>query len=892
MSLPRLCLLLLSLLIASLSSAAIPQSFLDRHCLDCHDADTQKGGLDLSNLSLNPANAESFDLWVKIHDRIDSGEMPPKKKPRPPQEETRGILRELQTQLNRIDSQRIAEGGRIRMRRMTRSEFENTLADLFALPRLEIKSLLPPDGSIAGFDKVADGLDLSPAHLAAYGEAVEKALDLAIATRSTPPPVFKRRIYPAGLFKFRGNLQQGQFVLLKDLKPDPAYPPRGGFEDITGYIASKDAQADMPERKKQFEENKIAQSQSAVGLLNPNLSGYEAAMNVSPIYSGNYHIRISTWGFHWNAGSVQPGPAQAAVLRAHEEGKQQEGGRLLSLFTAPSLAPSEHEFTAWLDAHESIVFDPVSLHWLGLRVGQVGGRAAKHVGPGVALDWFEIEGPLHPVWPPESHRRLFGNLVPTKPQASGETIPPKRDPVRGIGGYLPSVQTDLPPHERNPELETVTSNQPEQDARNLLSTFIPKAFRRPADSREIEPYVRLVMKRIAANDCFEDAMRRAYLAVLTSPEFLFHPADHKPNTTPTGHQTAFTLASRLSYWLWNSPPDDALLAAARDGSLQKPESIRQHVDRLLADPRSDRFIRDFTDQWLELRRAQETTPDPKLYPEYHFLLHESMLAETRVFVRELIVTNAPITALLRPGFSMLNQRLAEHYGIPDVSGTETRKVALTPDASRVGILGQAAIHKLTANGTTTSPVKRGVWVMDRLLNEPPPPPPPSAGAIDPDTRGTTTVREQLEKHRNNPGCASCHSKIDPAGFALESFDPIGGLRTRYRSTDQGETPPEKGRTQWKINYRLGPQVDASGELVDGTTFRELNELTAHLAENPERLAQAFVTHLSRYATGTDPSFADRAEIHRIIRSTAPERFGFRSLIHALATSSLLTPSTP
>ncbi len=883
--------ILLCLFLATTGRASLPKTYLERHCLDCHDAETKKGGLDLSNLAFNPANIEQFNLWVNIHDRVDRGEMPPKKKARPPEEETRHLLHELKTQLTRADSIRIAESGRIRMRRMTRSEFEHTLADLLALPRLEIKSLLPPDGSVAGFDKVADGLDLSPAHLAAYSEAVDKALDLAIATRSTPPPVFKRRIYPAGLFKFRGNLQQGQFVLLKDLQPDPAYPPRGGFEDVSGYIASKDAQADMPERKKIYEENKIAQSQSAVGLLNPNLAGYEAAMNISPIYAGNYRIRISTWGFQWNAGAVEPGPAQAAVLRAHEEGKQQEGGRLLSLFTAPSLTPSEHAFTTWLDAHESIVFDPVSIHWMGLRIGQVGGRAAKHVGPGVALDWFEIEGPINPVWPPESHRRLFGNLVPKRPSASDETIPPKRDPVRGIGGYLPSVQADLPPHERKPDLETVTSEAPEKDARDLLSSFLPKAFRRTTAPQEIDPYLRLVMKRIAANDSFEDAMRRAYLAVLTSPEFLFHPADTKPTGSPEPDQTLFTLASRLSYWLWNSPPDEALINAARDRSLQNPVTLRQHVDRLLSDARSNRFIHDFTDQWLELRRVQETTPDPKLYPEYHFLLHEGMVAETRGFLRELIDTDAPISALLRPGFTMVNQRLAEHYGIPDVSGTHLRKITLNPSSPRGGLLGQAAIHKLTANGTTTSPVKRGVWVMDRILNEPPPPPPPSAGAIDPDTRGTTTVREQLEKHRNHAGCATCHSKIDPAGFALESFDPIGGLRSQYRSTDKGEIPPEKGRTSWKINYRLGPQVDASGELTNGTTFRGLDDLTAHLSNDSERLARAFVSHLSRYATGTEPHFADRAEIDRIVKSTAPQRFGIRSLLKALAESALISTNT-
>ena len=871
------------------AQAAGPAAFFEQHCTDCHDAAEKKGGLDLTSLALKLDDGANFATWAKVHDRIASGEMPPKKKARPPAQATRALLGELDAKLTASDAARVAREGCVRMRRMTRAEFENTLMDLLALPRLDIQALLPADGSVAGFDKIAGGLDLSPAHLAAYAEAAEKALDAAIATRSKAPPVFQRRIYPAGLFKFTGNLQQGQFVLLRDKQPDPAFPPRGGFEHVKGYIAAKDAEADMPERRKLYEQNQIAKSHSAVGLLNPNLAGYEAAMNVSPIYAGSYRMRISTWGFQWNAGKVEPGPDQAAVLRAHEEGKQQEGGRLLNLFTAPSLKSTEHEITTWLDAHESIVFDPVSLYWMGLRVGQIGGRAAKYLGPGVAIDWFEIEGPLNPTWPPESHRRLFGDLPIAKLGAGSDVISPRREAVRGIGGYLPNYYTDIPPAERQPPLETVQSAQPEADARRLLSAFLPKAFRRPVAAEEVAPYVALVMKRLAAKDCFEDAMRRAYVAVLTSPEFLFHPADVTREPMPGANAKLFTLASRLSYWLWNGPPDDALLAAARDGSLQRTEVLHREVDRLLADPRSERFIRDFADQWLDLRRVNETTPDPQLYPEYRFLLHEAMVAETRAFLRELIATNAPVSALVRPGFAMLNQRLAEHYGIADVHGVEVRRVALPAGSPRGGLLGQAAILKLTANGTTTTPVKRGLWVMDRLLNEPAPPPPPSVGAIDPDTRGATTVREQLDKHRNSASCAACHAKIDPAGFALESFDPIGGYRTRYRSTGKGDVPPEKDRTVWKVNYKLGPAVDASGELPDGRTFKDVNELNAILAADPARLARAFVAHLSRYATGADVSYADRAEIARLVASTTAKRHGIRSLIHALAESRILQP---
>lgn len=860
------------------SLIADPLAFLDQHCVECHDAEMKKGGLDLTALEPDFAAGKAFSTWVKVHDAIAKGEMPPKKKPRPPAEEIAAVTRWLDQQLSAADEARLTALGRVRLRRMTRGEFENTLQDLLALPRLDIIDLLPADGRVAGYDKIADGLDISPTHLAAYGEAVEKALDAAIATRSTPPPVYRTRVYPAGLFKFGPNLIQGQYVLLKDKQPDPALPVRGGFEDKQGHVG--DAGPDLAERKKQLEAVKSAKSQSAVGLLNPNLAGYEAAMNVSPIYAGLYRMKLSLWGFQWNAGRPEPCPApQAAVLRAHEEGKQQEGGRLLRAFTAPSMQSNEEEFTEWLEAHESIVFDPVSIPWNGLRIGQVAGRAAKHIGPGVAMDWFEIEGPINASWPPESHRRLFGDLpIRTLPQ-DAEVIPPPREEVRSIGGYVPSISFDLAPPERKPPLETVQSAQPLDDAGKLLAVFLPKAFRREVAPEEIAPYLTLLNSRLAAKDCFEDAMRRVYVAVLTSPEFLFHSVAHDE----------FTLASRLSFWLWNGPPDETLLARAREGSLQKPEVLRAEVDRLLADGRSDRFLEDFANQWLELRRLDETTPDPQLYPEYRFLLHEGMAGEPRAFLREMMTHDLPVRSLLEPGFAMLTQRLAEHYGITGVSGVEMRRVPLPPGHVRGGLLGQAAVHKLTANGTTTSPVTRGVWVMDRILNEPPPPPPPGISAVDPDTRGDTTVREQLEKHRADASCAACHAKIDPAGFALEVFDPVGGLRDRYRSNGGGEVPPEKGRTAWNVTYKLGPAVDASGELPDGRAFAGFSDLNALLAEDPDKLAYAFVSHLSRYATGTDLSYVERAEIRRIVEEARPFHFGLRNLVHGLAQSAIFNP---
>ena len=866
----------------TLHAAAAPvEKLLEQHCQSCHSGSDAEGGLDLTALAVDFSTAALRDRWERVHDRLATGEMPPPDAPQPTPADRQGAVDWLDTELHSADAADMAREGRAGMRRMTRSEYENTLRDLLALPHLSLRELLPPDGQVAGFDKNSDGLEMSPVHLAAYTAAAEQAVTAAIATASRPPAVLTRRIYPASLSRFGYNLLRGTYVLLKGFAPDPAWPivmPEASLQ-----IPYTGPDTHRAERVELFKQQAVAQSESAVGLLMANVGDTFAPLEFSPIHAGRYRIRFSLWGFQWNRGEIaELETPQAAALRAHPEGAENRHGRTLGTFTAASLAPREYEIIPWLETHETVVLDPVSIPWMGGTI-HVGGPnrwgTDRHAGPGVALDWVDVEGPLHESWPPESHRRLFGDL-PIQPLAAGAAeIPPQRISVQRQSGIWPDFGVDLPAAERDPPLETVCSSQPAADARRLLAAFLPRAFRRPVGLEEVEPYARLLETRLAAGDCFEDAMRRSVVAILTSPEFLFH--------SPDTASDPWSRACRLSYWLWNAPPDETLVATAISGGLNHPQRLRAEVDRLLDSPKSGQFIDDFADQWLELRRIDETIPDRDLYPEYSHLLHEGMVAETRAFVHELIAKNLPISTLVSADFAFLTQRLAEHYSIADVEGTEVRRVSLPAGSHRGGLLTQAAILKLTANGTTTSPVKRGKWVIDRLLNAPPAPPPPTVAAIEPDTRGSTTIREQLARHQASASCAACHAQIDPAGFALEAFDPVGGFRTRYRALGAGEIPPEAAHALWGVVYRLGPPVDPSGQLADGRVFGGIDELKELLAADAPRLAAAFVAHQYRYATGSDIRYADRRGNAAIVSSTQasasdPTDFGVRSLIQALA----------
>jgi hypothetical protein len=391
----------------------------------------------------------------------------------------------------------------------------------------------------------------------------------------------------------------------------------------------------------------------------------------------------------------------------------------------------------------------------------------------------------------------------------------------------------------------------------------------------------VVRGAIAKGNNFTDAMIAGYTAVLCSPEFVC--LEEKP-----GRLNDHALASRLSFFLWNSAPDDELRTVAARGQLRRPEVLRAQTERLLAHPRSRQFVDAFLDYWLDLRRMLATAPDANLYGDYYLddLLTESAQAETQLFFAELLQKNLPARNLVASDFAMLNERLAAHYELPAVQGVALRRTPLPKESPRGGLMTQAAVLKVTANGTTTSPVLRGAWVMERILGQKPPPPPPSVPAVEPDIRGAVTIREQLEKHRTLETCNACHAKIDPAGFALENFDVMGGWRERYRSEAGGELAKGLAKSGQKFAFHYALPVDASGELPDGRKFRDIKEFKQLLLENEEQLARNLTQQLVVYATGAPIRFSDRPAISKILANSRAGEYGVRSLVHGIVQSEL------
>lgn len=866
------------------SDDQVVRQLIQSHCVACHGAEVQEGGLRLDSRSADLADPDVFAVWVKIHDRLRDGQMPPKQSPQPSADERRAALERLATQLTAADVARRQAEGRAVLRRLNRTEYENTLRDLFNLSGLSVKELLPEDSRPFGFDKSGIGLDLSYVQMSKYMDVADVALDAAIAPMAERPTQFKFHMPGAGSQTLFAHLGLGHTVLLKDFKYDDTVMPV-----LTDSIRKDD---DFNKLKKK---NLKHPYNGTIGVLVPEGAGeFKPRFPFRVSYPGKYKIRMSLWSFVWDEGEVKPSPrTESAILVA-------EGGRTLGYFDAPSLKPTVTEIEVWLnpmkDLKDELLFNAVSLKAGG---GPISGRLHKYVGPGIALDWLEIEGPLLDHWPTAAHQRLFGELtftpLPEMPKqrgvkksrtsepAGGDIHNPRRPPDSDyrLAAHGKEFIENLHEVPKSVEYATVVSASPEADAQRLLADFLPRAFRRPVTADEVARYVELAKSRLAEGDMFEVAMRTAYQAALCAPEFLF--LKEQP-----GALDDWGLASRLSYFLWNSMPDDELFALAKQGRLHDQAVLRRQVDRMLDDPKADRFITDFTDQWLDLKDIDDTTPDRKLYPEFRLNLRDAMRAETPAFFRELVAHDLSATNVVDSNFAMLNCRLAEHYRLPSLDGSALRRVELPADSVRGGLMTQAAVLKVTANGTVTSPVRRGAWVMRKIVGLPPDPPPGDVPAIEPDVNGTTTIREMLAKHRDNPACAACHAKIDPPGFALESFDVIGGWQKRYRSLNEEGDPVDKSET-WsgrRVGYTWGPHVDASGEMSDGRRFTDIEEFKKLLLADPRTIARNMVGQLVTYSTGAPIEFADRAQVERVLDRAADSQYGMRTLIHEMVQSPL------
>ena len=464
------------------------------------------------------------------------------------------------------------------------------------------------------------------------------------------------------------------------------------------------------------------------------------------------------------------------------------------------------------------------------------GGMLDYPGEGVALRSMTFEGPFFDDerWPPRSTRELLAGV------------------------------------QFSEDGEIQLTKAPYAHVEEIVASFAPRAFRRPLAEAELEAYASLARPLLDDGRPFIESVRVPLRAMLSAPPFLYHAGE-------SGELDDFGLATRLSYFLWRSMPDEELFDVAREGRLSDPAELDTQVERMLDDPKTTRFVEDFAGQAFRLYELRATTPDPRLYAELDDRLGQAMRQETQLFLAELVAENLGVGSLIDADFTFLNHRLAEHYDILGVEGQQMRRVTLPADSPRGGLLTQASIHKVTANGTTTSPIPRGNFVLANLLGQPAPPPPADVSALEPDTRGTTTIREQLDAHRKSPVCANCHRTIDPPGFALESFDPIGGFRTRYRISGGSR----------RAAFSEGAPVDASGVTPNGDAFSGIEDYKQLLlSQEVDQVARHLASQLPVFATGAEIEFADRDTVEGIVEQGRSGGHPVRTMIHRVVQSDL------
>lgn len=904
------------------------QPFFQSHCYECHGEDQQKGDLNLEKLNKGPINFASGPQWSTVLEKIEAGEMPPRKKKRPSEKELQQTVAWLTPKVDQAEIAFRARQNRTDLRRLTRLEYRNTLRDLIGHP-YDPTDLLSPDPVSHGFDNIGEALVVSPFHVENYVKATDRLLDKVINIPDQPPQRQHWRIINSTgakkpLLKDNGSWHDGH----RDKKPEKIKPGflKGNVQanteipnGATPYRMVDLAQDPPVEYQGAWDIRCYGSSATDEGVLvrdEDNVFGFKWFA----YEEGTYRIRIhlSTFG----PGDWKGLPPKLQIFRDPEGTLWQE--RLLDLNQSHTVA-----FDLYRDNIPWSVETTGNRFW-GLKLyyvlTQEKGGDGNPVPFGLHISNIEVEGPYNPEWPPAWHKRVFPEQAKDEPE--------------------------------------------EAYAKRVLVTFMKRAFRRPVGEKEVGRMLEIYQKQRATGLALKQALRMPLASILSSPSFLYYGA--RPDSATPGLE-AWELAGRLSYFLWRTMPDDRLLKLAQSGELMKSATITSEIQRMLKDPKAETLVEHFTSQWLGLDKLSKLKVDETLYPSYDLALREAMVGEGAAFFREILHNDLSLYQFIQSDFLMLNERIAKHYGIDGVTGSNFRKVPIPADNPRGGVMTQAGVLTATANGLRTLPITRGTFVLEQILADPPKPPPPDVPAIDNVklAKPVATLRERLEQHRNDPSCINCHRKIDPPGFALESFDAIGTWRShelvevdRDKQENQvfipgevitihfasgsgqgsdkiavlpaGETdnkqfkkldiwkfttdtrkqlpnglfngiitlnaPKEPG--EYEARYFLANRletvvsqrfkvavdnpatrkapflldagnkskalawapVDATGTLPDGRTFKDVSEFKKLLMDNKQALLRSLTEKMLVYATGNTVSFGDRTAVSTIVKN--------------------------
>lgn len=820
------------------------EPILAKACVGCHGPDKQKGDVRIDTLNPDLFHGDDVAWWLDVLSVLTNGEMPPEGEGELLEEERRRVVEWLAAESHTASSVRRATRQHSSFRRMARYEYAYALQDLLGLP-YDFAEALPPDPTSAdGFQNTSEVLHLTEIQFHAFLASARRALQLATVAGERPAPLFwgvsmesaaavewaRQDAQLADIRKrHEGDPEQLEAELRKQAKRNEHRPAGAHYLDRRtgrmagqswGYHEAKFAWAPAPQLP-------AWPADPQVVAVIPRGRGLIVELGDRIPDDGMLRVRVRAARAAVDDGSA---PCLELVFGWQASNDSQASVRIREQDLVVDAVPGAAREYQW-DVPLSQIYPRNSVR----KVNKLGDlpspseyiklQNASVSGGDIHVEWVEVTAPAYDQWPPASHTRIFSHGIEPANERAG--------------------------------------------VQEILAAFLARAWRRDASAEEIEQKVRLFERLRPVCDSPQQAVLEVLATVLSSPHFLYlvesAPAADGVAEAAGAPLTDLELATRLSMFLWCSIPDAELLTAAKSGQLRRTEVLGAQVARMLADEKARRMSKQFVRQWLGMHLLDYLHVDGKLYPQFDEALREAMREEPVAFFHEALRRDHSVLEFLHADFTMANERLAQHYGASDVVGNRFRRVELQQEQHRGGVLTQAGLLAMNSDGKDSHPLKRGVWMLERLLDDPPPPPPAAVPVIDladPEI-AKLTLKQQLENHRNAAACRSCHVKIDPWGIAFENYDAVGSWRTQVH----------------------GEPVDAVGVLFNEQQLDGIDGLKRFLLENrQDQFVRAMVKKLLTFALGRPLAFGDLAAIDEITAGTRQRGDGLATMITTIATS--------